>query len=664
MGHGEVKTAGTSAWSVALGWLAMGVLNALCVDVLEPPASGAWAVRIFHHAVDLGRHVGFGLLALALSYAGARYFGLDPAEGRGFRKRGAWLAMWLGSLGLGALLLPDDLTGAGERWAQDTPLPSMLVTWLFVVLVSSALPLVAWISLALARHVWGRAALLVLGGACYTANNTTSPYDNSGLHFFLCIATALLIAGALKGAGAFLAARVSAVRGQARVALFATSGVWALWAIWYPHRSAVLVDLSRWPGNLLVEELAQWNEPDGEDMQATLENPFFKDRSQAPDVPPTRALSVHAQPIVILLTVDGLRADVLAGEKTRTSMPTLARLAREGAWFTQARAPGTQTVVTLASLSTSTYFSQQRWTPKPPGKTQWPHQDKNAHLAQLLSAAGVATALVPAVVWMHEEYGLLRGFSRVEPKREAKGWASGETVTQGVLAALRAQREGPAFLYAHYLDTHAPYKRGGKVGDDFERYLKALTYVDRQIRRVLDEVRRLHLSERVYLVISSDHGEAFGEHATRYHATTLYEELLRVPLIVHGPGIAAQTIDEPVSLVDVAPTVLDLFGLSTPGRFMGQSLAPLLARRPFRFARPIVAETRLKQAIVFPDGIKVIVDQRRKTVEVYDLTRDPEEQDDLWEHSEEKVRPRVPLLRSFFQQHTLTEGGYKPPYRK
>jgi arylsulfatase A-like enzyme len=179
---------------------------------------------------------------------------------------------------------------------------------------------------------------------------------------------------------------------------------------------------------------------------------------------------------------------------------------------------------------------------------------------------------------------------------------------------------------------------------------------------VLEAANKLGLSDRLTEILTSDHGEAFGEHGTRFHATTIYDELLRVPLIIHGPQIRARRIKTPVSLVDIAPTLLDMFQLPTPGEYMGQSLTPLLAGKNFEFSRPIAADSRLKRSIVFPGGWKVIHNERLDATEVYNLKRDPKELKNL--HPLPELEDEVVLLHAFFEQHRLRKDGYEPPYRK
>jgi arylsulfatase A-like enzyme len=163
--------------------------------------------------------------------------------------------------------------------------------------------------------------------------------------------------------------------------------------------------------------------------------------------------------------------------------------------------------------------------------------------------------------------------------------------------------------------------------------------------------------------VSADHGEAFGEHATFQHTKTLYDELVRVPLLVRGPGVAPRAIDTRVGLVDLGPTILDLFGVETPASFEGQSLVPLLKGGAPALDRPLVAEGRLRRAMYLPDGLKVIEDDRRKTVEVYDLGRDPGELDNLFDRDPGRSDAAVATLRAFFTAHRSTRAGYRPVYK-
>ncbi len=97
---------------------------------------------------------------------------------------------------------------------------------------------------------------------------------------------------------------------------------------------------------------------------------------------------------------------------------------------------------------------------------------------------------------------------------------------------------------------------------------------------------------------------------------------------------------------------------------MGQSLAPLLVGEPVSLTRPVLAEGRLKKALIFPDGYKVIVDDRNGTQELYNLGPDPGELEDLSANPDAEMAARVVTLRAFFEAHRFPRPGYKPPFRK
>jgi arylsulfatase A-like enzyme len=212
------------------------------------------------------------------------------------------------------------------------------------------------------------------------------------------------------------------------------------------------------------------------------------------------------------------------------------------------------------------------------------------------------------------------------------------------------------------MEPHAPYDRGRRDGTDYERYVSEIAVADAQIGRVqrlLDQ----RFPGRGVLIVSADHGEAFGEHETREHTKTLYEELLRVPLLVRGAGVVRQEIHEHVGLVDLGPTILDLFDQPTPATFGGQSLVPLLMGRRAPLTRPLLAEGRLRRVLYTPDDVKVIVDERRKLVEVYDLARDPAESHNLWDDDRARADHALGLLDAWFAAHTARRPGYRTPYK-
>ncbi|MBI1317445.1 MAG: sulfatase-like hydrolase/transferase [Candidatus Hydrogenedens sp.] len=238
-------------------------------------------------------------------------------------------------------------------------------------------------------------------------------------------------------------------------------------------------------------------------------------------------------------------------------------------------------------------------------------------------------------------------------------------------AWLRRHAHEPFLLYVHYIDPHAPYdppaqyrtrtgpwpffypypgaEAYGQQAFDSEyhvdeanrSYVASLyegevRYVDDFAGRLLDTLDGLGLKDTTYVCFTSDHGEELWEHGGYGHAHTVYNELMRVPLIFRGPDIAARAIDTSVSAIDVMPTLFDLLGLPAQDHWKGRSLGPVLrgeAETPV--ARPIFAQGTNNRC--FPYPLQMAIDGQYKLIRedgtgktwVYDLKADPGEQHDL-----------------------------------
>jgi arylsulfatase A-like enzyme len=291
----------------------------------------------------------------------------------------------------------------------------------------------------------------------------------------------------------------------------------------------------------------------------------------------------------------------------------------------------------------------------------YPATDGATRFPELLAAHGVQTASFCGVNFLAGEYGVTRGIAEEHVIATGRRHAFARAVIDPLLQRLERADDGPLFLYAHLMEPHAPYDRGARHGSDRERYLSEIAVVDAQLMRVRGLLLR-RFRDRGYLFVTSDHGEAFGEHQTFQHTKTLYEELLRVPLLAWGPGVVPRQIDQHVGLIDLGPTLLDLFGVDTPATFMGQSLVPLLAGRDVPLDRPLLAEGRLRRTL-YHQGIKVIDDERRTVVEAFDLARDPQEAADLFDADPARSRAALSALRAFFRVHRASDPSYVPIYK-
>ncbi len=357
---------------------------------------------------------------------------------------------------------------------------------------------------------------------------------------------------------------------------------------------------------------------------------------------------------VLLVTVDSLRADAVPAGGT------IAGLAARGVAFDRAWSPSCWTIHAMAATLTSRLPSQLRFTPVSidPSLAMTPHapdedlvtnplhfrkttpvpwDDPTPTLAGLLRAAGYQTATPVGYVFYRPQGGLTREFELVDDEvyrlhnRDLRGVTSGP-LTDAALGFLdRRDATRPFFLWVHYLDPHDPYvDHDGAGGDDRARYGSEVRHADRELGRLLDGLAARGLADDTLLVVHADHGEELGEHGGQYHATTLYEEILHVPLVIVAPArarLAAGVRAAPVSLYDLVPTIVDLLGVTTPAGFLGRSLVPTLrgaelAASP-RFAECARFGRDRRAVLAWP--WKLIADAAVGTLELYDLAADPHE---------------------------------------
>jgi hypothetical protein len=626
------------------------LVNAAVIAIAVPPPVRRWSVRALQHAHDAGQHLAVGLLAAAVIWLWQRY----GPRGR----RWGYLALAVTSVGIGALALPEDLERFSGRLVKGAD-PD-LVHAVLVTAVSLGPVALALCGSLLSRPRW-RWAAVAAGFVALAGNHFILRTGYAGAHLFLAFGGGVLMATALETAPR----RVEPPRPVRITVLAGCLALVGLCAA-FPPDNAVLMQMLRVDGSVVVPFLSRIRARQIRTEARVPERwrPWFRSRSKAPPVPPGRPV-LPKNGIVILLTIDALRADMLLGRRWDASLPTLARLRDTSVNFTRARTPGSQTVVTLSSLFMGTYFSQQYWTRRPGVRDLWPHEDRSPRFPAILTEAGVKTVTFATAKMFTNDYGMVSGFER---NRYVKGPRRWYAYSHQVIPLLKKKlrklgRKESLFAYIHLLDAHYTMSPFGKKLPRKQRFVRNLAAIDRQLAKLIATLRARKLLGRTALIVTADHGEGFGQHGTKYHCETLYEELLHVPLLMKLPGVKRRTVSTPVSIIDLGPTILDLFRLPTPGHYMGQSLTGFLRGESPELTRPIVAEGRLKKSLVFEDGHKIIVDDRHHTVELYDLIRDPRELNNLYEENNPLAVERLVLLRKFFAAHTIQRAGYKVPYR-
>lgn len=386
----------------------------------------------------------------------------------------------------------------------------------------------------------------------------------------------------------------------------------------------------------------------------------------------------------VLIVVDTLPAATLGcyGNERETS-PQIDRLAQGGALFERVYAPSNWTVPATASLLTSLYPSEHgaEVTGKmrtlsgknPPNRLD----DAITTLAEILASEDFRTGLFSANPYL--KAGFQQGYEASEIDR-----MSATVLNDLAIDWLRGLSGEPFFLHLQYMDLHLPveppsefaalfavegddmtedkvknwaFGRGkDAVGADFEDYRRrkvalndgTMRYVDTEIERLLSVLEELGVLSDTLIVVTSDHGEEFWQHAGEEvamggdprniygigHGHAMYEEIVRVPLVFSGPGITEGVrSSETWSLLDVAPTLLDLLGMEVPAGMRGRSLAPILGLRG-EAPKPWGA-LLIESPAYGPDSTALVTDSHKLVTRsdglelVFHLEVDPEERRNL-----------------------------------
>ncbi len=353
------------------------------------------------------------------------------------------------------------------------------------------------------------------------------------------------------------------------------------------------------------------------------------------------------RPNVLLITIDTLRADHLGcyGYDRQTS-PNLDALAAQGVRFAEPRAQGPMTRFSVPSLITGRYFSELKRT-----SGSWPVVlPENVTMAELLRDAGYHTAAFHSIGYLVPLYGFSQGFERYDVtavrERDPVHWnRTSDLVTDQALryfdetiAELPASQ--PWFVWAYYGDPHSGYVRHDDLPSFgptiFDVYDQEILFTDIQIARLLEGLRSRGELGVTVVIVTSDHGEGLDpalDHGLQYHGQTLYDNLLKVPLIMQGPGVQPRVLEQPVGNIDVLPTVLELTGVDRPShvRLQGVSLVPYLygldfPHPPVFSEKVTVQQHPQKSMIAWPWKLIWTIGPNR--FELYNLADDPGELED------------------------------------
>jgi len=352
---------------------------------------------------------------------------------------------------------------------------------------------------------------------------------------------------------------------------------------------------------------------------------------------PSAPRALVARRPVVLVSLDAVGADHLPlyGHR-RPTAPRLGEWARSAVVFGAAMAPGPVTRLSVPSVFVGLHPSQVAMTRRT-GVTN-AQRLADTTLAERLRAAGYRTVAIPGGRYFVGFRGLTQGFDvvdRTAADQTRRLETRGAIVTERARSALeeaRTRRE-PTFLWIHYDDAHAPHSaidgapRFGRR--EIDRYDQEIWWIDRQLTELLPAIDRALGDRDPLVIVTADHGERFGPGGRAVdRAQALEPGTLWVPLLVRMRGLAPHRVRGAVSLLDLAPTILDLVGLAPRERFEGRSLVPeLLGQRDDRervvWSELDQAGPRVLDAVAARQADRlVLVDRLRGAGRFYDLSRD------------------------------------------
>jgi arylsulfatase A-like enzyme len=359
---------------------------------------------------------------------------------------------------------------------------------------------------------------------------------------------------------------------------------------------------------------------------------------------------------VLLVTIDTLRADALgAYGHPQAATPWIDRLAEAGVRFEHAYAHNVVTLPSHANILSGRYPLEHGL--RDNSGFRFPRELET--LATLLEARGYRTGAFISAFPLDSQFGLARGFEVYEDSfvnvdtkpdflvQERRG----EETVALARRWLEAPAEGPFFCWVHVFEPHFPYEPPPDIAARFpaQPYLGEVAASDAALGPLLEQVIEAGPQGRTLVVLTSDHGEALGEHGERTHGLFAYEGTIRIPLILFAPRLLRPgVVVEPVRHVDLLPTILDALGASVPEGLPGRSLLPLAAGAPGPTS-PIYFESLSANLNRGWAPLHGVLRDRLKLIdlpipELYDLASDPGESRNLASSRPETVEAMRPLL--------------------
>ena len=350
---------------------------------------------------------------------------------------------------------------------------------------------------------------------------------------------------------------------------------------------------------------------------------------------------------VIFISIDTCRSDYLScyGYPRQTT-PNIDHLADQGVLFENTISPVPITLPAHCTMMTGTI---------PPyhgvrNNIGYQLSQSNQTLAEMLGTEGFRTAAIVSAFVLDSEFGMAQGFESYNDRfvnvRHALSGDEriGEETTRLAIAWLNEHQSEKFFLFLHYYDPHDDYEAPEPFATEYANNLYAgeIAYTDHCIGRVIEKIKEVGLYDSSLIIITGDHGEMLGEHGELTHTYFVYKSAVKVPLIFKLPGrTKSRRIPDCVGLVDILPTICGILGIDKPDRIQGRDLSPYFKGKP-----PLDNNRSLYSESIVPtrygaNALTALTTDRYKYIqstrpELYDIVRDPNEQNNLFEQQPER----------------------------
>ncbi len=371
----------------------------------------------------------------------------------------------------------------------------------------------------------------------------------------------------------------------------------------------------------------------------------------------------------LIITVDTLRADRIgcygfSGVQT----PTMDMWASKGIKFEKCIAQTPLTLPSHASLMTGTHplFHGVRDN----GGFLVPQELTT--LAEAMKQYNYKTSAFVASYVLDSKWGLNQGFDHYFDKFDLSKYKSislgniqrrGDEVVKEVIPWLEKNRQHKFFTWVHLYDPHTPYDPPSPYREMYPKrpYVGEIAYTDSLLGELWQYLKDNGLTEKTILIFASDHGESLGEHQESAHGFFIYQEGVHVPLILVTPFEELQGLSRSavVSLVDIMPTVLDLAHIPVPAQVQGKSLLSFFFKKDSEKEYFAYSETYYPRFHYGWSELKAYQNSQHKMIvapelELYDLSLDPQEMNNLAESQPSMTRELFSLINEFMEK---TERG-------